>query len=414
MRKIVIIGAGQFGLQLGVALLKQRYDVTIVSNRTGADIRKGRVLSSQILFGESLRNEAALGLNPWAAEGPRANALAFSIPNGMGGKAVDWCLDVPEADKGQSIDQRLKVPAWMDRFEADGGKLVIAEADVAMLEDYAASADLVIVSAGKGDIAGLFERDAARCVYDRPQRYLSMNYVHGMQLRGSGKSSACFNPIPGVGEFVTFPCLTLSGPCDILMFESVLGGPMHALFKDATNPEQRLEASLTALKTFLPWEAERCQNVRITDPLGDLAGAVTPTVRKPVAILPSGRPLMGGGDVVVLNDPLTGQGANNASKHAAIVLASILERGEREFDADWMRATFERHWVKAQHVSRFTNLLLNAQEPVFTIMMTIAQNPALGQAFLEGFQDASKLDPWFFDVDAARARIAGSSLLEVA
>jgi hypothetical protein len=88
----------------------------------------------------------------------------------------------------------------MAQFEADGGKLVIADADVAMLEDYAASADLVIVAAGKGEISGMFERDAARCVYDKPQRWLSMCYVHGLKLHGSGQGSACFNPIPGVGD----------------------------------------------------------------------------------------------------------------------------------------------------------------------------------------------------------------------
>jgi hypothetical protein len=119
---------------------------------------------------------------------------------------------------------------------------------------------------------------------------------------------------------------------------------------------------------------------------------------------------MGGGDVVILNDPLTGQGANNASKHAAIVLRSILERGDRPFDADWMRATFERHWAKGQHVSRFTNMMLNPQEPAFSILMGIVHNPALGEAFLAGFQDASTLDPWFFDVDAASTKIAGLSV----
>lgn len=414
MRKIVIIGAGQFGLQLGITLLNHDYDVTIVSNRTASDIRNGRVLSSQILFGESLAHEAALDLNPWAAEGPKANGVALSIPNGAGGKLVDWYLDVPEHQKGQSVDQRLKIPAWMERFEAEGGKLVIAEADVPMLEDYAASADLVIVAAGKGEICAMFERDAARCVYDKPQRYLSMTYVHGLELHASGQSSAGFNPIPGVGEFVTFPCLTLSGPCDILMFESVFGGPMHDMFKDVTRAEQRLEASLNVLKTFVPWEAERCGNIRMTDPLGDLAGAVPPTVRKPVATLPSGRPVMGGGDVVILNDPLTGQGANNASKHAALVLQSILEHGDRPFDAHWMRATFERHWEKAQHVSRFTNMMLSPQEPVFSILMNIAHSPALGQAFLDGFQDASMLDPWFFDADAAHSKIASLRTLEAA
>ena len=36
-----------------------------------------------------------------------------------------------------------------------------------------------------------------------------------------------------MGEYVTFGCATLSGQCDILMFESVLDGPMHAILKDA-------------------------------------------------------------------------------------------------------------------------------------------------------------------------------------
>jgi hypothetical protein len=48
------------------------------------------VLSSQILFGKSLAREAALGLNPWAAEGPKANGVSFNIPDGACGKLVDW------------------------------------------------------------------------------------------------------------------------------------------------------------------------------------------------------------------------------------------------------------------------------------------------------------------------------------
>ena len=52
-------------------------------------------------------------------------------------------------------------------------------------------------------------------------------------------------------------------------------------------------------------------------------------------------------------------------------------------------------------------MMLNPQEPVFTILGSIGHNLALGQAFFAGFQDASKLDPWFFDVDAAAAKIAG-------
>jgi hypothetical protein len=63
-------------------------------------------------------------------------------------------------------------------------------------------------------------------------------------------------------------------------------------------------------------EAERCRDIELTDGNGILAGRFAPTVRKPVAKLPSGRCIFGMADVVVLNNPITGQGSNNAAKCA--------------------------------------------------------------------------------------------------
>jgi siroheme synthase (precorrin-2 oxidase/ferrochelatase) len=57
VRKIAIIGGGQSGLQLALGLLQKSYAVTVVSNRTPEQIRKGRVTSSQFMFDESLQNE---------------------------------------------------------------------------------------------------------------------------------------------------------------------------------------------------------------------------------------------------------------------------------------------------------------------------------------------------------------------
>jgi 2-polyprenyl-6-methoxyphenol hydroxylase-like FAD-dependent oxidoreductase len=57
MRKIMIVGAGQAGLQLALGLLKTGYEVTLVSNRTGDDIRDGKVMSSQCMFHTSLQIE---------------------------------------------------------------------------------------------------------------------------------------------------------------------------------------------------------------------------------------------------------------------------------------------------------------------------------------------------------------------
>src|SRR5580693_10708253 len=103
MRKIAIIGGGQSGLQLALGLQKRGYDVTVVSNRTPEQIRKGRVTSSQFMFHESLQNERDLGINFWEKECPNTDGIGVTIAAPDGGKAVSWVytLDKP----GQAVDQ---------------------------------------------------------------------------------------------------------------------------------------------------------------------------------------------------------------------------------------------------------------------------------------------------------------------
>ena len=47
---------------------------------------------------------------------------------------------------------------------------------------------------------------------------------------------------------------------------------------------------------------------------------------------------------VVANDPITGQGSNNAAKCAAVHLDSIEQHGDKPDDQKRMQATFERYW----------------------------------------------------------------------
>ncbi|MBF6370723.1 FAD-binding oxidoreductase, partial [Nocardia puris] len=138
--------------------------------------------------------------------------------------------------------------------------------------------------------------------------------------------------------YFVFPALTTTGPCEIMVMEGVPGGPMDC-FDGVTDPQQHLELALGVVRTYLPWEAERCRELELTDDLGVLAGRFPPTVRRPVGVLPSGATVLGMADVVVLNDPVTGQGSNNAAKCASSYLASILEHGDRPFDRAFMQDT---------------------------------------------------------------------------
>lgn len=397
MRKITIVGAGQAGLQLSLGLLAAGYDVTLVSNRTGEQIRTGRVMSSQCMFGAALRTESGGGLDFWP-DCPPVEGIAFSVPGPDGGKALHWSarLDAP----ARSVDQRVKIPAWLDEFCRRGGELVIADVGVADLERYAAQSDLVVVAAGKGEITSLFARDEQRSPYDAPQRALALTYVTGLTPRPE-HSAVCFNLIPGVGEYFVFPALTTTGPCEIMVFEGVPGGPMDC-WQDVSSPAEHLARSKEILARFLPWEAERAAEARLTDDNGVLAGRFAPTVRRPVATLPSGRLVLGIADAVVLNDPITGQGSNSAAKSAAGHLASILERGRGDFDAAWMQAAFDRHWAYASHVTAWTNAMLAPPPPhAFELLGAASQVPAIASRFVNGFDDPTDFAHWFMDPELA-------------
>src|SRR5690606_2798366 len=164
----------------------------------------------------------------------------------------------------------------LNEFERQGGNLVIEEAGLEELERYAQQSDLVIVAAGKGEIGKLFERDAERSQFDRPMRTISLTYVHGMLPR-TDYSALNISINPGVGEDVNFPCITHTGAGDIINLECVEGGPMDR-WHEVNTPTEHLALAVELINEFFPWEAPRCQNLRLTDELGTLVGRLTPTV----------------------------------------------------------------------------------------------------------------------------------------
>lgn len=404
MRKITIIGAGQAGLQLGIGLLARGYEVTIVSNRSADEIARGRVMSSQSMYDMAVGYERGLGLAFWDQECPPITGVHMRAGGSDGKLLVDW--HSPMTAPGQSVDQRIKMPAWMGEFERRGGRLLIDDADLAALERYADTADLVVVSTGKGEIGKLFERDAERSVFDCPQRTISLTYVHEMKPRADW-SALNISINPGIGEYVNFPGLTHTGPCDIINLECIPGGPMDR-WEEVKTPAEHLALAVELIRTYFPWEAERCTDLRLTDDLGTLVGRITPTVRKVVGRLPSGRAVMGMADVLVLNDPITGQGSNNASKCATIYQEAITAHGAAAFDEVWMKATFETYWDYAQWVARFTNTHLLPPPPrLLKIFAACGSNPRLAARVANAFDDPKGLAPWYYD-DAEADRLLAS------
>ncbi|MCG7496638.1 FAD-binding oxidoreductase [Vibrio sp. Of7-15] len=395
MRKITIIGAGQAGLLLGHGLLQHGYQVKIITDKTPEHVTNGSILSTQCLFGSSLAIEQELGLDNWHTQEPSIQHMKVCItdPETLGTKMIEWQgkLNKPAL----SVDQRVKFPQWMAEFEAKGGELVIKEVTDDDLNHYAEHSDLVIIASGKGYLKQLFQIHRERSPFKKPQRKLTAVYVSNPHT--APRSSVSANFIPGVGEYFAIPVLSHSGPCEALLFEATNSSAMDC-FSRVDTPQAVLDKAKSLLKEYLPWEYEHHKEAQIIDSNASLLGYITPTVRHPVAKLASGASVLGIADTVCVNDPITGQGANNATKAAKVYLSQILEHGDKEFDDQWMSATFERFWEEAQWSTQWSNMMLTPPpEFVLNLLGSAMKYPQLADRLANAFDDPQDLFPWFAD-----------------
>lgn len=284
-----------------------------------------------------------------------------------------------------------------------GGRVVLESVSVARLDEIAANHDLTIVAAGKADLASLFPRDADRSVYDRPRRNVAMVCVKGPPPKPDGLPFVGVknNLLDGVGEAVWIPYFHRdAGPSWNLIFEAHIGGPMD-VFQGAKSGDDALACARRVIEELVPWDAEWARSMELSDPLGWLVGSITPTVRRPVGQLPSGRVVTPVGDAAVHFDPLAAQGANNATRMARHLVRRIVARSGGPFDAAWMTETFDDFWeTEGRPAYELTNLMLEPMTPAGRLLL-LAQFGSDGvrndgpqvitDRFAQGFADPSSL-----------------------
>ena len=401
-RSVAVVGAGPAGTTLALGLLARGCEVTLVTDRTAEEIRGGRVMSSQITFESALDLESTLGVSGLLPDAPSLDRLVLDVRDRDGRVTA---FDAPLSAPARSVDLRVKLPAVLEAIERLGGKVVVRDAGVDDVEELAAGHDLVVVSTGRDGLASLFERDASRSPYDRPCRVASLTYLRGAAPDPGGPALR-YHAVEGVGECFTCPALTVDGPCDIVVVEGVPGGPLD-VWEPTASPVDHLERLRHVLAEHFPDEAVRFAAAELVDERSVLSGSFTPVVRRPVGRLPSGAAVLGMADVVVLNDPVTSQGANHAVKSASFYLDSILGH-EGEYDAAWMEQTFDRFWRGwARFATRWTNDWLEPRSPhQREVLAAAARLPGVAELVAAGFDDARLFESWWYDPAAAADLIA--------
>ena len=79
MRKVLIVGAGQAGLQLALSLQAEGYDVTVMSARTPDEIRNGWPTSTQVMMYRALDRERDVKLNLWDGTATPIGGIGFNL-----------------------------------------------------------------------------------------------------------------------------------------------------------------------------------------------------------------------------------------------------------------------------------------------------------------------------------------------
>lgn len=410
--KITIVGAGQAGLLLGLCLLKNNYDVTIITNSTADEIYNGRILSNQAMFHSALEIERKYNLNFWDEVCPENYSMTMSIASSdCRQPMLNWSGVLKKFY--QSVDQRLKFSYWLQEFERLSGKIQIQKVTLSKLDKLAATSDLTIVATGKNELSQIFPRNERLSEFNEPQRILSCLYVKDM-LAIPGIDGVRVTIVPDVGEYLVMSGLTKDGSCKMMQFEGILG-KAFANWDAASSPNDYLAHAVELLNKYIPWEAELCGQVRLTDDRATLFGSFTPEIRRPFAMLPCGKPVLGLGDAVVLNDPLGGQGSNNATKAAEIYYQCIIKHNSKDYTESWMSETFETYWNDcAKWSTAWTNILLKPPTPhLVEYLFTASRNSSLANKLAEGFNNPKTLFPWIEDAELTRAIIKDAVIKEL-
>ncbi len=450
MRSFAVIGSGIAGLLTAHGLLRAGHAVTLFSDRTAEQwLHDSRPTGTAGRFEGALSYERELGLNYWEHLAPCVTGVHCTLcaepPNRV--LTLAGRIEKPFL----AIDVRLQSHRWMHDLADRGGRVVVEQVTPARLDEIAAQHDLTIVATGKSDLSNLFERDAARSVYAKPQRHLAMLVLRkrspgGPAGRGpdsagdAGPASAPasgrrafpamrfaglpfvavkFNILGAAGEVLCSPYYHMTvGESWNLIFEAKPGGPMD-VFQGAKSVAEALELAKGVFRDIAPWESAWIEGLEPADPNGWLVGAVAPTVRKPVGKLPSGRVVTSVGDTAMVFDPIGGQGANNGTKMARHLVESILAHGDRPFDPAWMTRTFDAFFDEhGAPAYTFNNSLLEPPSKAAVELLVaqygsdgLGQNgrQALADAFARNFEDPRRMTRVFQDIGATRRLIEQST-----
>jgi hypothetical protein len=385
-KQICIVGSGTTGLQLAYAL-KEDFNVTVIHASSADKIRTGRVMSTQVQFGPARERETRFHMPNWEDN----NAL----------KSVHITVGTQKLFTGMlnkdavSIDQRLSFSTCMNELESKGVAFHQFKANNEHLEKLIQDFDLVIDSTGKNGPLFPFPIIKELSPFDVPQRKCIVGYFFG--IKPNEPLGVNVTVLPEIGEMFEIPAITEHGPVTILFIMSVPNKELDT-FKGIKDAYKFTEKMKHIVQTFFPDIHKRLdiKQFALCDKNAFLQVAITPKIRLPY-ITYKDKLVLGCGDSVFLNDPITGQGCNLSSYCAEQLYETLIDFKHDNWDEKLGESYWNRTKLFVKEVTEWTNAMTQPlQEHVVQLLINGASNQERADAIAEWFADPKAAHEAFF------------------
>ena len=408
MAKITIIGGGQSGLQLGIGLLQNGYDVTVVSNRTPEQIRDGRVMSSQCMFDDGPRPRARRSgstSGTTRARRSRGSRSPCRIPRSP---ARRRSTGPPGSTASRSRSTSgVKFPRWMEHFDVErrrardpGGRRRRPRA--------LRGGERPRHRRGRQGRHREALRARRRAVAVRPADARARAHLRDRDDAAARVLRGVLQPHPGRRRVLRLPGADDERAVRDHGVRGRSGRPDGLLGRRLDARPSTSRESKWILETFMP-VGGRALPRRSSSP--------TPTASSPAASrrrcasrsagCRRGGPCSGWPTRSSSTTRSPGRARTTPSKGAAVYLRGDPRARRRAVrrgvDAGDVRAL----WVYAEKVVGWTNALLLPPPPhVLEVLGAAGQFPAVAHRFANGFDNPPDFYEWFMDPDSARAYLA--------